>query len=114
MGADGVMQSKRRWQCLCANALTYCEECRHCERTTMQMAKRVRAWHWVAESGKICLAVHYGAKTIELAKGMTAVELNSEADLLATLETIKQAVEVGELDTAIANVSGAVKSNFKK
>ena len=45
---------------------------------------------------------------------MTAVELNSEADLLATLETIKQAVEAGELDTAIANVSGAVKSNFKK
>lgn len=84
------------------------------ERTTVQMAKRVRAWHWVAESGKICLAVHYGAKTIELAKGMTAVELNSEADLLATLETIKQAVEAGELDTAIANVSGAVKSNFKK
>lgn len=45
---------------------------------------------------------------------MTAVELNSEADFLATLETIKQAVEAGELDAAIANVSGAVKSNFKK
>ena len=84
------------------------------EKKSVQMAKRVRAWHWVAESGKTCLAEHYGARTIELAKNMTAVELNSEADLLATLETIKQAVEAGELDTAIANLSGAVNSNFKK
>jgi hypothetical protein len=84
------------------------------EHTTMQMPKRVRAWHWVAENGKTCLAVHYGAKTIELAKGKTAVELDSEADLLATLETIKQAVEAGELDAAIEAMSGAVKGNFKK
>ena len=80
----------------------------------MQVPKRVRAWHWIAENGKTCLSVKYGAEVIPLAKGMTAVEMESEADLLATLETIKQAVEAGELDAAIEAVSGAVKSGFKK
>ena len=84
------------------------------ERTKLQVPKRVRAWHWVAENGKTCLSVKYGAKVLPLAKGMTAVELESEAELLATLETIKQAVEAGELDAAIEAFSGAVKSNFKK
>lgn len=84
------------------------------ERTTLQIPKRVRAWHWTNEDGKTCLNVKYGSKVIPLAKGMTAVELASEADLLATLETIKLAVEAGELDTAIEAVSGAVKSGFKK
>lgn len=83
------------------------------ECATVQLPKRVRAWHWTAENGKTCLAVHYGAKVIELAKGKTAIELASEDDVLPTLALIKQAVEAGELDAAIETVSGAVRSNFK-
>lgn len=82
---------------------------------TVSTPKRVKQWWWTAANGKVCVTVRYGAKVVSLNKnGMTAVELSSEADLLATLETIKQAVEAGELDTAIASVSGAVKSSFKK
>jgi len=84
------------------------------ERTTLQVPKRVRAWHWTAENGKTCLSVKYGAKVIPLAKGMTAIELESEVDLLDTLATIKLAVEAGELDAQIEAVCGAVKRGFKK
>jgi hypothetical protein len=34
-------------------------------------------------------------------------------DLISTLEIIKKAVEAGELDQQIEQVSGALRSNFK-
>lgn len=55
--------------------------------------------------------MHCGAKAIELKKEMTAAELDREADLLVTLETIKQAVDNGELDAQIEAMSGAVKND---
>ena len=36
------------------------------------------------------------------------------SDLVPTLETLKQAVESGELDAQLEAVSGAVKAGFKK
>lgn len=81
---------------------------------TVELAKRVRQWWWSDNNGKLCVTVRYGAKMLELAKGKTAVEVASKDDLVATLETLKAAVNAGELDAAIAAVSGAVKSGFKK
>jgi hypothetical protein len=80
---------------------------------TIEQAKRVRAWWWNDSNGKLCVTVRYGAKMLELAKGKTAVEVGSKDDLVTTLETLKAAVDAGELDTAIEAVSGAVKSAFK-
>lgn len=84
------------------------------ERTTLQVPKRVRAWHWTNEDGKTCVAIHYGSKVLELKKGLTAIELASDAELLDTLSAVKQAVEAGELDAQIEAVSGAVKKAFRK
>ncbi len=84
------------------------------EGTTIEMAKRLRAWYWMEQNGKICLSVKYGAKSIELAKGKNAVELGSADEILPTLETIKLAVESGELDAAIEATSGALKAGFAK
>lgn len=82
---------------------------------TVSTPKRVKQWWWTAANGKVCVTVRYGAKVVSLNKnGMTAVELNSKDELVGVLTTLCAAVEAGELDTAIANVSGAVKSNFKK
>jgi hypothetical protein len=58
--------------------------------------------------------VKYGNKTLELAKGKSSIQLTGAEDLINTLELIKQAVETGELDQQIDQVSGAVKNNFKK
>lgn len=84
------------------------------ERKIVETTKRVKQWWWISANGKIALSVRYGAKTIELAKGKNAIEIESMELVLPTLKVIKQAVEAGELDGAIEAVSGAVKSNFKK
>ena len=84
------------------------------ERATVEMSKRIRPWYWTTDTGKICLSIHYGAKVIALAKGMTAIELANETEVLPTLEKIKAAVEAGELDGQIEAVSSALPIFVKK
>ncbi len=85
------------------------------ETKIVQVPKRLKEWWFMGSTGKLCLALKYGAKTVELgAKGKTAVELASANELVATLETLQQAVMNGELDAQLEAVSGAVKAGFKK
>lgn len=84
------------------------------EKTTVESAKRIKPWWFVAESGKVCVSLLYGSKRIELAKGKSAAEVSNGAELIAALETLKAAVTGGELDTQIEAVAGAVKAGFKK
>ena len=77
-----------------------------------QVPKRIRAWWWKNEAGKLNLVVRYGARIIELSKGKNSIELENEAAILPTLEVIKKAVEAGELDDAITAVSKAVLLNL--
>lgn len=76
--------------------------------------KRVKPWFWTAENGKICIAVKYGSKKIELSKGKTAVEVGAAKDLPAVLATLRQAVEAGELDAQIEAVGAAVRKGFNR
>ena len=39
------------------------------ERKTIEAAKRIKQWWFVAESGRVCLQVRYGTRVLELAKG---------------------------------------------
>ena len=81
---------------------------------TVSVPKRVKEWWFTSDSGKLCLSLRYGAKVIEIAKGKSAVELAGEKDLVATLEVLKQAVESGELDSAIAVLAAMKKNGFTK
>ncbi len=81
---------------------------------TVEVAKRVRAWWWVGEGGKLCLNVKYGANTVELSKGKYAIALASADDIVPVLATLKVAIEAGELDSQIEAVAGVVKSGFGK
>ena len=83
-------------------------------RKQVEMPKRVRPCWFVAENGKVCLSIRYGSWTIDLAKGKPSVEVNSPEELVLALETIKQAVEAGELDGQIEIASAGLKSGFKK
>ena len=83
-------------------------------RRTVEVAKRVKPWWFVADNGKPCLNVRYGSKLIELAKGKTAIEISSADELVKTLDIIKAAVIAGELDTQIESVSGALRAGFKR
>ena len=81
---------------------------------TVEMPKRIKPWWFVSESGNTCVALHYGSKIIEISKGKTAIELFSKEELISTLNTLKAAVEAGELDSQIDLASASVRKGFKK
>lgn len=83
-------------------------------RKQITAAKRVKQWWFTADNGKLIVNVRYGTRLIELAKGKTAVEVASKADLVPTLELIKQAVEAGELDVQIAAAADKLRDGFGK
>lgn len=85
------------------------------ERVIAETTKRVREWFWINESGKINLAVKYGAKTLPLnRKGANAIEITDGDELIATLKTLKVMVANGELDEAINEMSLATRKAFAK
>lgn len=81
--------------------------------SVVQQPKRVKAWFWAVDGGKVCVAVKYGNKVVELAKGRTAVETNA-IELEGVLITLKKVVEGGELDMQIEAVSVGVRRGFKR
>ena len=84
------------------------------ERVMIDAPKRVRPWWFTAENGKVCFSVRYGSRVLDIAKGKNAIEIANMADLIAVIETVKSAVETGELDAAIEAASGSLKAGFKK
>jgi hypothetical protein len=84
------------------------------EPTAVEVNKRVKAWWFTADSGKLCLNVRYGSKVIELAKGKTAVEVATLDELVTALATVKAAVEAGELDSQIQAASSQLREGFKQ
>ena len=83
-------------------------------RKQVELPKRIKPWWFQSEQGKVCVSVKYGSWTIELAKGKPSVEVANAQDLIKTLETIKSAVEAGELDTQIETASASLRSGFKR
>ena len=83
-------------------------------RVHITQPKRVKAWWFVAENGKCCIAIRYGSKVLELAKGKTAIEVASGAALIDALEAVNTAVIAGELDSQIEAASVQLRSAFVK
>ena len=83
-------------------------------KRTVEVAKRVKPWWFVADTGKLCVNIRYGSKLLELAKNKTTVEVADVAELIATLEIVKAAVIEGELDQQIQAASGQLRSGFKR
>lgn len=83
-------------------------------RKQVEMHKRVKAWWFTADNGKLSLSVRYGTRVLELAKGKFAVEVGAEKDLVSVLDVIKVAVLAGELDAAIENAANKLRDGFDK
>jgi hypothetical protein len=81
---------------------------------TIEVPKRIKPWWWASETGKVCVAVRYGSKVLELTKGKAAIEVTDAQDLIRALEAVKVAVLAGELDAQIEAASGALRSGFKR
>ena len=83
-------------------------------RRSVELPKRVRAWWWNGDNGKIALNVRYGAKVVEIAKGKSTIEVATHTDLIPTLELLKRAVEAGELDIQLESASVKLREGFVK
>ena len=80
----------------------------------IEAPKRVKPWWFTTDNGKLALSVRYGARVLELAKGKWAVEVGTERELVAVLDTIKAAVLAGELDAQIEAASTTLRAGFKR
>lgn len=83
-------------------------------RKQVETNKLLKSWVFTGDNGKLAIAVRYGAKILELAKGKYAIELASSSEIVPTLQIIKTAVETGELDSAIENASLKLREGFNK
>ena len=83
-------------------------------RRSVETPRRVRAWWWTTETNRLALNIRYGARKLEISKGKSAVEMATVADLVPTLELIKQAVEAGELDAQIEAAALKLREGFVK
>jgi hypothetical protein len=84
------------------------------ERKTVEQVKLIKQWWFVAENSKVCLQVRYGTRVLDLAKGKNSIEVGTGAELITVLQTVKSAVETGELDAQIEAASAAVRERFVK
>jgi len=80
----------------------------------VEVPKRIKPWWFQTEEGKVCISIKYGRWTLELAKGKPSVEVASGEDLIKALESIKAAVEAGELDDQIETASAGLRSGFRR
>ena len=84
------------------------------EVSSVEQTRKVRPFWFRAESGKTCVQLKYGTKVLDFSKGKNSVEVANETELVSVLETLKQAVESGELDAQIEAVSAVVRKGFKR
>ena len=83
-------------------------------RKQVEVPKRIKPWWFQTEEGKVCVSIRYGACTIELAKGKPSIQVDSAEDLIKALETVKVAVEAGDLDPQIELASSSLSNGFKR
>ena len=80
-----------------------------------ELRKKVRAWWRQDPTGAVVLTVRYGARVIEFAPGKAAIAVGKKEKLIPTIETVIAAVEAGELDGVLAQMSkSAVVTKGKK
>jgi hypothetical protein len=80
----------------------------------IEISKKVRPWFFTADNGKVVVQLRYGSKVIDIAKGKNSIEVNDGSHLISVLETLKVAVETGELDAQVSGAAEAVKARFAK
>ena len=84
------------------------------QRVVREMPIRIKAWWWTGEKNETLLSIFYGSKTLELAKGKTAIEIADSKQLVAVIDTVIAATQNAELDVLIEAASIKLRDGFKK
>lgn len=77
------------------------------------ITRAVRPWWWQDIKGQLFIAIKYGTQPMELAKGKTAIQVNSLEELVKVMSSIKQAVLVGEFDVQLNLAGQRTAGRFK-
>lgn len=84
------------------------------ERVQVSQPKKIKPWWFVSDNGKVCIAIRYGAKIISITPKTNAIEVNSPTALIEAFETVKVAVQAGELDVQLEAASMKLREGFAK
>ena len=80
---------------------------------TVERSRRIKQWWFISDAGKVCFSIRYGSRVLELSKGKTAIEVATPAELINALETVRSAVDAGELDGQLEIASTTLRGAFK-
>ena len=80
----------------------------------VEVPKKLKPWWWTDEKGKLCITVRYGARTLEIVEGKNAIETDSIADVITSLQVIRSAADKGELDKRIEAVTSKIKEGLSE
>ena len=70
------------------------------------------SWFWMYETGSYFVPIKYGRHTLELKKGMFAVQCQNLDDVEHVLCTFRGMVLNGDMDTHLTMKSAEIRNNF--
>ena len=80
---------------------------------SLKRPRKVSPWWWTDKDGKYLMAIKYGSKVIELAKGKPAVQAETLEQIIEVLKSLKLATSNGELDLHLTQASELIRKRFK-
>ena len=80
---------------------------------SLKRPRKVSPWWWIDKDGKYLMAIKYGSKVIELAKGKPAVQAETLDQIIEVLNSLKLATSNGELDLHLTQASELIRKKFK-
>lgn len=73
------------------------------QQIKVKVPKRIKAWFYKVQE-QYFLEVHYGSKSLELAKNKHAIAVGDKSRLIEVIDLVIEAVKVGELDTQLTAI----------
>ena len=80
---------------------------------SLKRPRKISPWWWTDKDGKYLMAIKYGSKVIELAKGKPAVQAETLDQIIEVLKSLKLATSNGELDLHLTQASELIRKKFK-
>ena len=78
-----------------------------------QSSPNRRCWWWVDGDGKYLLAIKYGRRPLELAKGKFAIKCGSSVEIKDALAKVRESVAAGDFDASLATFAAEIRAKFK-
>ena len=76
--------------------------------------RKIPEWFWLDSEGNYFLSIKYGKNTLELDKGKHSILCKDLKDVITSLNTVKDLVLIGELDTILEKSSHDMRKNFNR